>query len=84
MKPLTWWGYVHAESGDRIVKRFFGETDLYEARGSNFCKDVYGPFGADDVLEANLVYKDFVNREYMDAPRSRPSQKERIKLTFGR
>lgn len=50
MKNL-WWGYKHT-SGSLQAKRYFEPLDIQEAKESPFCKQVVGPFEAEDREEA--------------------------------
>lgn len=46
-----WWGYRHV-SGTLQVKRYFDSLDTEEARDSEFCEIVRGPFMATDRDDA--------------------------------
>lgn len=78
MKAIFWWGYTH-ENGNVIVKRYFSERDLAEAKESPFANTIYGPFVADNTLEAHLRYKDHI-RGY--EPPIKWVKEDRIKLKF--
>jgi hypothetical protein len=38
-----WWGYLHVD-GTVHAKRYFDEKDIIEARESDFCAGIHGPF----------------------------------------
>lgn len=48
---IKWWGYVH-ENGSVQAKRYFDAQDIAEAHQSPFCKQVVGPFEANDREDA--------------------------------
>jgi hypothetical protein len=46
-----WWGYMHA-NGSLIVKRYFDERDIEEAKESPFVREIFGPIQAPNRQEA--------------------------------
>jgi len=48
---MKWWGYKHI-SGSYQAKRYFEPLDIREARESDFCDQVVGPFEAEDRDDA--------------------------------
>ena len=52
---FLWWGYIHTQTNEIQVKRYFGEKDIDEAYESPFCGCINGPFEADDRDEAILI-----------------------------
>lgn len=57
MDKLLWWGYKHT-SGTYQAKRYFDTRDIQEARESDFCDQVVGPFEALDRDEALAKVKE--------------------------
>ena len=51
MTENLWWGYKHV-SGTYQAKRYFDKRDIQEARESDFCDIVVGPFMVKDRDEA--------------------------------
>jgi len=56
----TWWGYLHVNQSIQ-VKRFFSDSDIHEARESDFVLAVTWPFGAvdreDALRQAKIILK---------------------------
>ena len=58
MDKNLWWGYQHT-SGTLQVKRYFGPSDIQEAKESPFCETVIGsPFEAEDREDALRILKE--------------------------
>lgn len=54
---FQWWGYRHV-SGTYQAKRYFEPRDIQEARQSQFCETVVGPFLAEDRDEALKIVQE--------------------------
>jgi len=55
-----WWGYIHVQSGDICLKRYFGRRDIDDAYTSPLCTDVRGPVEAATRDEAQRkLYPEF-------------------------
>lgn len=55
-----WWGYIHTQSGDLHLKRYFSRQDIDDAYTSQFCSDVRGPVDTATREEASKkLYPEF-------------------------
>lgn len=59
---FQWWGYRHV-SGTLQAKRYFDPLDIQEARESEFCSIVVGPFPAKDREEALKIIENLTNNK---------------------
>lgn len=50
-REVAWWGYRHINDSI-IVKRYFSEQDIKEAKESDFVKEIFPPFIAINHTEA--------------------------------
>lgn len=57
MDKNLWWGYLHT-AGTLQAKRYFSPLDIEEANESPFCKEVVGPFEAENREEALKIIKE--------------------------
>ena len=58
-----WWGYKHT-SGTYQAKRYlddWGQAEMQDARDSDFCEQVVGPFEADGREEALAIVKELTS-----------------------
>ncbi len=62
MGRLQWYAYFHV-NGRLQVKRYFSQTDIDEARESDFVKEVYGPYLAEDRATALKLAAEYFSRQ---------------------
>lgn len=55
------WAYLHT-SGTVQLKRYFGTEDLQEAAESPFVEKIVPPFEAEDVHQAHLLAKAYLEK----------------------